>query len=168
MNKRKEYLIDKDFQYKFILRNLVFILVSSVFIFTLIVVWNNIRFKQNFLTLTPTNSQLNEWESKHHADPDSMAYACQFIIQSKEITFDHLVREPLMVTVLLNMIIAIIISIYFSHRMAGPMYRIKTALKMKLEGKKAAPIILRKGDLFVEVAELLNTALDLKDSGNVK
>ena len=48
--------------------------------------------------------------------------------------------------------------------MAGPIYRIKKALKESVEGKKPDPIILRKGDLFVEVADLLNKALSLESS----
>ncbi len=44
----------------------------------------------------------------------------------------------------------------YSHRIAGPMVRIRTALEMLCEGKDIPPVRLRKHDEFKEVAGALD------------
>jgi hypothetical protein len=46
-------------------------------------------------------------------------------------------------------------TLIFSHRIAGPIYRINRVLEMMLRGEYPKSIILRKGDHFQETAELL-------------
>ena len=46
-------------------------------------------------------------------------------------------------------------TLLFSHRIAGPIYRINRVLEMMLRGEYPKSIILRKGDHFQETAELL-------------
>ena len=54
----------------------------------------------------------------------------------------------------------------FSHRIAGPLYRIRTCVDMLAEGKNMAPIRLRKRDEFKELAASLeNLRSALKDKG---
>ncbi|MGA2089911.1 MAG: hypothetical protein ABSH12_00425 [Endomicrobiales bacterium] len=159
MNKRRKYIIDRDFQYRYILRNLVFIMAGAVIVFVSVVVWNTYRFQQNFLMLTPKSEQLLEWSNNHHISPGSVEFACQFLVQSKKYTFVQLLGVPLLVTVVINVVMSLMTSLYFSHHMAGPLYRVKKALQEKIEGKEVHPINLRKHDLFVELAELTNKAL---------
>ncbi len=47
-------------------------------------------------------------------------------------------------------------ALYFSHKIAGPIYNIKTKLKSHLEGMPTEKIVLRKGDYFTELADLIN------------
>jgi hypothetical protein len=46
-------------------------------------------------------------------------------------------------------------TLVFSHRIAGPIYRINKAIEMMLRGECPKRITLRKGDHFQETAELL-------------
>ena len=46
-------------------------------------------------------------------------------------------------------------TLVFSHRIAGPIYRINKVLEMMLRGEYPKTITLRKGDHFQETAELL-------------
>ena len=46
-------------------------------------------------------------------------------------------------------------TLIFSHRIAGPIYRINKAIEMMLLGEYPKSITLRKGDHFQETAELL-------------
>ncbi|MDX1815691.1 MAG: hypothetical protein R3239_07000 [Thermodesulfobacteriota bacterium] len=46
-------------------------------------------------------------------------------------------------------------TLLFSHRIAGPIYRINKAIEMMLRGEYPKSITLRKGDHFQETAELL-------------
>ncbi len=49
-----------------------------------------------------------------------------------------------------------LISLFHSHRVAGPILRMKKCMDMLCEGKKIPPIRVRKHDEFKEVAESLN------------
>lgn len=46
-------------------------------------------------------------------------------------------------------------TLIFSHRIAGPIYRINRVIEMMLRGEYPKSITLRKGDHFQETAELL-------------
>ncbi len=59
-------------------------------------------------------------------------------------------------------------SLYFSHRIAGPIYRINTVLRMLLRGESPAHVELRKGDYFHDTAELLERLARRLDSGRTK
>ncbi|MBM2828879.1 MAG: hypothetical protein HW408_1411, partial [Actinobacteria bacterium] len=48
-------------------------------------------------------------------------------------------------------------TLYFSQRIAGPIYRINATLKEMLEGECPERVILRNGDYFQETADLLQT-----------
>ena len=60
----------------------------------------------------------------------------------------------------LSVLFAVGTGLYFSHKMAGPVYRFKAELKRIEEGKRVREIVLRKGDDFQDVAESLNRALE--------
>jgi methyl-accepting chemotaxis protein len=60
----------------------------------------------------------------------------------------------------LSVIFAAVTGLYFSHAMAGPIYRIKEELKRVVEGKAIRAISLRKGDEFQDIAEAMNQALE--------
>jgi len=51
-------------------------------------------------------------------------------------------------------------SLYFSHRIAGPMHRFNSVLRALLEGRKPEVLKLREGDCFQETAELLGRLAD--------
>jgi hypothetical protein len=54
---------------------------------------------------------------------------------------------------------AFILSILFSHFVAGPIYRIEKTLVEMTEGKRVAPIKFRKYDLLQETGDILNTLI---------
>ena len=57
-------------------------------------------------------------------------------------------------------VVAAIISVFFLHRVVGPIYRIQEALKKVAEGQvPPKDIKLRTGDFFSEVAQELNKVL---------
>ena len=47
-----------------------------------------------------------------------------------------------------------------SHRVAGPIHRIRTHLRQIAEGKPLSPVTFRKGDFFPEVAEAFNQQVE--------
>jgi methyl-accepting chemotaxis protein len=60
----------------------------------------------------------------------------------------------------LSAFFAIVVGLYFSHKLAGPIYRFKLELQRIAEGRDRRTIRLRKGDDFHDVAEVLNRALE--------
>jgi methyl-accepting chemotaxis protein len=73
-------------------------------------------------------------------------------------------RETLITWVMmmtgLSVFFAVATGLYFSNKMAGPVYRFKAELNRIEEGKRFRKITLRKGDDFHDVAEALNRALE--------
>ncbi len=68
----------------------------------------------------------------------------------------EIVLPPLLINNLLIMLLIIVVGIFYSHRIAGPMYRIETDIKRVLDGEKSVEIHLRKKDKFRSLAELVN------------
>ncbi len=59
-----------------------------------------------------------------------------------------------------------ILALLCSHRIAGPLYRLRMCINMLSEGKDLPPIRLRKNDEFKELAESLdNLRVNLKNRG---
>lgn len=61
---------------------------------------------------------------------------------------------------LVNVIIVILISLFFSHQIAGPVYKLEKTLQKIIEGDVNVKFSFRQSDRFDELAELLN---DMKD-----
>jgi hypothetical protein len=49
-----------------------------------------------------------------------------------------------------------IYTLVFSHRIAGPVYRINSILRQMLEGGRPEKVTLRRGDFFHDTVELLD------------
>jgi Arc/MetJ-type ribon-helix-helix transcriptional regulator len=60
----------------------------------------------------------------------------------------------------LSAFFAIVVGLYFSHKLAGPIYRFKLELQRIADGRGWRAIRLRKGDDFHDVADVLNRALE--------
>lgn len=60
----------------------------------------------------------------------------------------------------LSAFFALVVGLYFSHKLAGPIYRFKLELQRIADGRGWRTIRLRKGDDFQDVADVLNSALE--------
>lgn len=60
----------------------------------------------------------------------------------------------------LSAFFALVVGLYFSHKLAGPIYRFKLELGRIADGRGWRTIRLRKGDDFQDVADVLNHALE--------
>lgn len=60
----------------------------------------------------------------------------------------------------LSVLFAVTVGLYFSHRLAGPLYRFKLELRRLADGRETRKVYLRKGDDdFQDIADALNAAL---------
>ena len=61
---------------------------------------------------------------------------------------------------LLLLPIVVFDAIRFSHRFAGPMVRLRRAMKELAEGRACAPVLLRDGDCWIDFAVDLNRLIE--------
>lgn len=161
-NRRKRFIIDKQLQHSFIFTNLIILSVTVLLIFLAIIVWNKYRFNQGFLLQPPSNEEVVAWAEEHDVEVDSAEFWQQFLMQAKVYTFFDLIWKPIVIIFVINTVILILGNIVYSHRIAGPIYRLKKLLHQKLEGKSIEPIAFRKNDAFHDLADLMNRVLMLE------
>ena len=58
-------------------------------------------------------------------------------------------------SILVGFILNTLITIWITHKIVGPVYRLKKSMEGMLSSQDIPPIKLRKGDFFVEEADLL-------------
>lgn len=66
-----------------------------------------------------------------------------------------LLHRRLWPAVLLSFVGIFVYSLYFSHRIAGPLYRFNSVLRALLEDREPEVLKIREGDYFGETAALL-------------
>jgi len=67
----------------------------------------------------------------------------------------------------LSVLFAVVVGLYFSHKLAGPLFRFKLELKRVAAGQPTQLVTLRKGDEeFQDIADALNGALGRIETGD--
>jgi len=163
---RKKYYIDKVFQNRFIFSFSAIILISafsSLIVLTILKV-NPYILPNNAGLLQKINYDKVIRLEKKGDEFVKDEFGSYFIINSKPISYNafDLYWSPIIFISFLNLLVLIFYSLFFSHKMAGPMFRIKKTLKEIIANKKVNEIKLRKKDQFHDLASLLNEALELK------
>lgn len=130
-NKRKKVYIKKDFQFKFILK-FCLILLMGVILSTSILLF----LSQETLTSSFENSRL--------------------VIENTNMAILPAVIVTNLITLGIICIAAIFVTLYISHRIAGPMFRFEKDLEEIKKGNLKVAVNLRKKDQFPEIAESLN------------
>ena len=130
--KRRIYYIEKDFQTKHLILTTV-LLVTYTFIFVVII------FSPSMLTLYFDNPL------------DEKAEAARRLLLLHSTVWPGIGGAILLFGAL---------SIYISHKIAGPLYRLKKSLFMITEGNLDVKVKLRKGDDLKDLAEHVNILVD--------
>jgi methyl-accepting chemotaxis protein len=162
MDLRKSFIIDRKFQYKFILKNLMLMVFTFVLIIGVLKWWEMRQLKQGFLLRMPQNSVVVAWAKQNNVPIESAAFLREFLRRAEPYTFFDLLWKPLGLVLVINVIVLIIANIYYSHRIVGPIYRLKKELERKLNGEKINAINFRKKDAFQELADIINKVLALE------
>ena len=75
-------------------------------------------------------------------------------------------RRTIFVVLFCVLVLVGLLSLVFSHRIAGPLFRIRRCVDMLVEGKDMPPVRLRKRDEFKDLAASLDRLrIVLKDKG---
>lgn len=129
--KRKTLYIKKEFQFKFILK-FCLILLAGVVISTGLLFF----LSQETLTSSFENSRL--------------------VIKNTGLAILPAIIMTNLITLGIICIATIIVTLFVSHRIAGPMFRFEKDLERIMKGDLSVNINLRKKDQFFEVASTLN------------
>ena len=139
---RRNYLVDVRFQGKFILRFCLFVVLA-----TLAVTVIAINMTGDSTTVTIENARVM---AKHTGD---------FI-------FPLLLQTALIVSVASSIIVAAVL-LFETHKIAGPLYRIKKDLELLKNGDYSAKFRIRAGDELKDLADELknlSNALETKQA----
>jgi nitrogen fixation/metabolism regulation signal transduction histidine kinase len=74
-----------------------------------------------------------------------------------------LILPPLLINNLLVAVVLSVFAIWYSHRIAGPVFRITSDVRSALRGNRQVRITLRKKDELRDLAEQINLLLDELD-----
>lgn len=80
--------------------------------------------------------------------------------QGRLISIVNMVNVRILLSLLLITPLVVVIGIYASHKIAGPIYRIEKFLKGMASGELAEPLTLRKNDELVSLAEGINNVAE--------
>jgi len=130
--RRRTYFIKKEYQFKFILKFCLIVLAGSV-------LSTGILFFLSRDTLTSSfeNSRLT--------------------VQSTALAIMPAAIVTNLITLIVISMAAIVVLLFISHKIAGPIYRFEKELGEIAQGDLTKRITLRRKDQFTELAEYLNT-----------
>ncbi len=141
-NRRKRFIIEGNFQTRFILR------------FILVVVG---------ATLLSTGAIMGLFYFKYHAGGAELESLIVVITPEGETNVAGLfqiILTPLIVANLIVLCVIIPYSLFYSHKVAGPIYRLEQSMDMLLGGDMDFIITLRRNDEFRYLADKMNALID--------
>ena len=160
--KRKNKIIDRRFQYGLIATFLISILVSLV-MFTLVIssyYWFSSMAGDNvFKEFITIERQVTEQrEVMEDGDLKKETYTTTKTIPG--VKRWEIVVPPILINNLVIMIVIIIIGIYYSHRIAGPVYRMIVDIQRVLDGETSVRVKLRRKDKLKELSDRVNLLIE--------
>jgi hypothetical protein len=165
----KKYVIDKEFQYSFILWSLLMLLFVVISMAAIIIVWNKFRFYHGYLLSPPSGEDLMVWAKANNVKTDGPEFAFQYIAQAKPYSFYNIIIYPVIIIFVVNAFVMAIASLFISYKIAIPLHELKIALRRKVEtGNFAKPLAVREGDPFHELTSLANLAFIVATHPGIK
>jgi len=140
--RRRRYIIEGNFQTRFILRFLLIIVGSTLLSTVAILGLFYIKYQMHGVHLNELIIMIGNNKKTNPA------------------SFFEMVLAPLIISNLFILCIVIPISLFYSHRIAGPIYRFQKSLDMLIDGETNFMIVLRKKDEFKYLADKMNTLID--------
>lgn len=144
--KRKNYLIDKEFQIKFVLR-FIAVLLGTIIIagFITFLIYSNVE-KTNLTELY--SAQLVEMDGSAGYD---------FYIESWLELTKPLIIKYLSIVLILATLLGALATFFYSHRLAGPVYRFQKQIDLIMKEEYDNKLFLRKNDEFKSLADKFNS-----------
>ncbi len=130
---RKIYIVDKKFQYKFVLMLIFFIVLTvlTISFTTFYVVWQSV---------------INEF----FFVPEAAKKLGDIYLHTSEL---------LIVPLAVLAVIGAVAGVFISHRIAGPVYRVKRVSEEIAKGNLSVSVKFRKGDELHDLADSMNSMI---------
>ena len=125
---RKQYLIKKGFQLRFMI-----IIIAAMLLIALVTSWS--------IYSALIETLYNQFHGENLA------------------LIKHAITYKLFIRSLLLIFAIAVLSIFISHRIAGPVYKFENTLKALVRGEKVREIGLRKRDEFYDLAMAINSLI---------
>ncbi|MBN2443908.1 MAG: hypothetical protein JXJ04_21275 [Spirochaetales bacterium] len=160
--KRKNYVIDKNFQFRFIATFLLYILISlllfsgGVFIFYWISYMAGENVVSEFIVIY---RQVQVMDSQGNPQMDSDNEPLTTTEPQPPINPIQLILPPILINNLIIVLIISVLGVFYSHKIAGPAYRMSTDIQRVLDGEKGVVIRLRNTDKLQKLAEQVNALI---------
>ena len=156
--KRKTYVIDKQFQFKFIATFILFVIIAAIIYSGGVLLFYVLRY-------TAGDNIFDEFITVHQrvekVDENGNKYSTS--VSKPPINRIQLLFSPILINLLILTIIISILGIFYSHRIAGPVYRIDSDISRVLKGEKGIQVRLRKKDKLHNLAEKINKLIKAYD-----
>ncbi|HUI92127.1 MAG TPA: hypothetical protein VLX68_07770 [Chitinivibrionales bacterium] len=167
---RKHFFIDRKMQGRYMLTLLVPMLILLVFF--LITLYYASQSIVNTTTRTIKEEVENKIATQFQDNPNPPAEAYQALLVDikkyvRDFSSDAKYRKAVLSSLLVIFGVGILLiaaqiallTVFFSHKLAGPIYRLEKACQAIIDGNYAEKISLRKGDEMQNLAHLLNEAV---------
>ncbi len=152
--KRKVVLIDKEFQLKFIGRFILMVFLISMLISASLYGFYYFKYKAGGISLTRFIVEMGNYSTSEKG---------MFMTDRFE-----LILVPLAIVFLAFILLSFIFGIVYSHKLAGPIYRLEKSLIQIIEGERDFEVRLRKGDQFQKFEILLNKLIKKLNEENAE
>jgi nitrate/nitrite-specific signal transduction histidine kinase len=167
---RTHFFIDKKFQGRYMLTFLIPMFIMLLFMLGILYLASQTIIQSTIRTLKQNvdSKIVSELQDTRNPAPEQYKVALEGVNEyirtfadSKE--YQNNVLSALLWVVggglLLVIIQIVLLTVFFSHKVAGPIYRFEKACNSVIEGDYTSEIKLRKGDEMQNLAALLNEAI---------
>jgi nitrate/nitrite-specific signal transduction histidine kinase len=167
---RKHYFIDRKFQGRYMMTFFIPMIIMLVFMLGTLyfAAWSIVDTTTRMLSRDVENTVALELQDQTSPSPERYKTTIADVMgriknfsQSKELKREML--STLLVVFGIGIFLVIIqivfLTIFFSHKVAGPVYRFERVLHSLIEGRYTDAIHLRKGDEMQNMAGLFNLAI---------
>ena len=168
--KRKNFLIDKKFQYGLISTFLISVIADLV-LFTIgfsLYFWFSTMAGDNLFKefITVEKQVTKQREVIENGEIRTETYTTTKTIPGLKRW--EIVIPPLLLNNLVILIIIVIVGLFYSHRIAGPAFRMMVDIQRTLDGETGARVHLRKKDKLGDLADKVNHLLDKLEEARKK
>jgi methyl-accepting chemotaxis protein len=161
-NKRRIKVIDSPFQYRMVATYLAVVLAGFILFSAGLVLYYWISYASGdnlFKEIITLHKQVSE----KRVIEENGVQKTETYTTTKDIPGVNrleLILPPLLINNLAIMLFVIVIGIFTSHRIAGPVYRVESEIDRVLAGQKGVRVRTRKRDSFPELAEKVNLLIE--------
>lgn len=157
---RWRYFIDKPFQLRFIFRFSILIIVGLGISIGVMAYLNTKKYDENLFYQIKSADELKTLSAAYGGEYN-IPWTAAFNMKPMN-TFQFQLK-PMIWMSALYLVMIVVFGLFVSHKMAGPVYRIKKTLKEVADGKvsvKDVKFSLRKRDELKDLVDALNDFLD--------